>query len=430
VAARLRAGSVNVNEGYAATFGAVDAPMGGMGVSGLGRRHGPEGLRGFTEPQTISVERLLSLAPPPGLPRQAYATVMTHASRWLYLTPSRLWHSLTSLNAGPEPAPGSFGPAAAGPDRPGGQTGGVGRSLWSGRALFDDLRHAVSGSRPAAGPFVGPGSRQAGVPLAGARVLITGGGSGMGRLMALGAARRGAEMTVWDLSAERADAVAQEIVAQGGVAHVQVVDITDAAAVSQAAAVAGGIDVLIHSAGVVGGRRLVDESAEAINRTIDVNLKALFWVTKAFLPGMVERHHGYVVTMASAAGLLAGAKMADYAASKAGAIGFTESLRNELRLDQAGVGALLVAPYYVRTGMFEGVRTKVPWLLPLLDPSDVAEKVLDGVEHGRRPMALPPFTYAIYLLRLAPIGWLDPVADLFGINASMDDFTGRDSDRV
>jgi len=53
VAGRLRAGSVNVNKGYAATFGAVDAPMGGMGLSGLGRRHGPEGLRGFTEPQTI-----------------------------------------------------------------------------------------------------------------------------------------------------------------------------------------------------------------------------------------------------------------------------------------------------------------------------------------------------------------------------------------
>ena len=442
VAARLRAGSVNVNEGYAATFGAVDAPMGGMGVSGLGRRHGPEGLRGFTEPQTISVERLLSLAPPPGVSRQVYATFMTHASRWLYVTPARLGHVLAGLVGSAPTASGGVASSgrAAGGDGSVSSAGAAGRGFragsgggaWPGETARRERKPFFTGfARPSAeSAGRAGGSRQAGVPLRGARVLITGGGSGMGRLMALGAAGRGAAVTVWDLNGERAASVAEEIVVGGGLAQSQAIDVTEVAAVNRAAARTGPIDVVIHSAGVVGGRRLVDEPAEAVHRTIDVNLKALFWVTQAFLPGMLERRHGYVVTLASAAGLLAGAKMADYAASKSGAIGFTESLRNELRQDRTGVGALLVAPYYVKTGMFSGVRTRVPWLLPLLEPEAVAEKVLDGVEHGRRLIVLPPFAYSIYLLRLLPIGWLDRIADLFGINASMAEFTGRATDRV
>ena len=444
VAGRLRAGSVNVNEGYAATFGAVDAPMGGMGLSGLGRRHGPEGLRGFTEPQTISVERLLSLAPPPGLPRQAYATVMTGASRWLYITPARLGRSLAAGlglrgGDGDGAGDGAGSPEAARPPRANPRRSSRRRaSSDSPAAGRGRCRSTWSVGSPSTASADGAGAtapggaccRRSGVAFSGSRVLITGGGSGMGRLMALGAADRGAEVVVWDLSVERAAAVAGEITARGGAASAQSVDVTDAAVVASAAAEAGAIDILIHSAGVVGGRRLVEEPVEAVERTIDVNLKALFWVTRAFLPGMLERRRGYVVTMASAAGLLAGAKMADYAASKAGALSFTESLRNELRLDRTGVGVLAVAPYYVRTGMFDGVRTKVPWLLPLLDPDDVAARVLDGVEQGRSLIVLPPFVRSVSLLRLLPVPWLDKVADLFGINASMDGFTGRAGDRV
>ncbi len=79
VAARLRVGSVNVNEGYAATWGSHDAPMGGMGESGVGRRHGSQGLLKYTEPQTISEQRLLPIAPPSGVGNRAYAEVMSRA---------------------------------------------------------------------------------------------------------------------------------------------------------------------------------------------------------------------------------------------------------------------------------------------------------------------------------------------------------------
>jgi succinate-semialdehyde dehydrogenase/glutarate-semialdehyde dehydrogenase len=79
VAARLQAGTVNVNEGYAAAWGSVDAPMGGVGDSGLGRRHGTEGLLKYTEAQTVARQRLANLAPPKPLDHAGFARVMTRA---------------------------------------------------------------------------------------------------------------------------------------------------------------------------------------------------------------------------------------------------------------------------------------------------------------------------------------------------------------
>ncbi len=83
VAALLRTGTVNVNEGYAAAWGSHAAPMGGMGDSGMGRRHGDHGLLKYTEPQTVSVQRLHRIAPPQGLGNEGFATVLTAAIRIL-----------------------------------------------------------------------------------------------------------------------------------------------------------------------------------------------------------------------------------------------------------------------------------------------------------------------------------------------------------
>jgi succinate-semialdehyde dehydrogenase / glutarate-semialdehyde dehydrogenase len=87
LASRLAAGTVNVNEGYVATWGSVDAPMGGMKDSGLGRRHGAAGILKYTEAQTISVQRLMPIAPPPGVGPGLWAAVMTQALRLLRRLP-------------------------------------------------------------------------------------------------------------------------------------------------------------------------------------------------------------------------------------------------------------------------------------------------------------------------------------------------------
>jgi succinate-semialdehyde dehydrogenase/glutarate-semialdehyde dehydrogenase len=87
IATRLRAGTVNVNEGYIATWGSVDAPMGGMKASGLGRRHGASGIQKYTEQQSVSVQRVLPIAPPPGVPVSLWAKAMTIGLRILRRVP-------------------------------------------------------------------------------------------------------------------------------------------------------------------------------------------------------------------------------------------------------------------------------------------------------------------------------------------------------
>jgi succinate-semialdehyde dehydrogenase/glutarate-semialdehyde dehydrogenase len=87
LAARLQAGTVNINEGYIATWGSVDAPMGGMKDSGLGRRHGAAGILKYTESQTISVQRVMPIAPPPMVGQRLFARFMTLALRVLRYLP-------------------------------------------------------------------------------------------------------------------------------------------------------------------------------------------------------------------------------------------------------------------------------------------------------------------------------------------------------
>jgi succinate-semialdehyde dehydrogenase/glutarate-semialdehyde dehydrogenase len=87
IAERLQAGTVNVNEGYVATWGSIDAPMGGMKDSGLGRRHGATGILKYTEPQTVSVQRLIPIAPPPLVGQRLWAWAMTWGLRVLSRIP-------------------------------------------------------------------------------------------------------------------------------------------------------------------------------------------------------------------------------------------------------------------------------------------------------------------------------------------------------
>ncbi|MGC3994461.1 MAG: SDR family oxidoreductase [Propionicimonas sp.] len=256
--------------------------------------------------------------------------------------------------------------------------------------------------------------------LEGATLLVTGGGSGVGRQLAVQAAGRGARIVIWDRDEAAGRATAEQI---GAAASHQVVDVTDSGAVVEAARATGTVDVLVNCAGVVSGQRLLDASEAQIRRTFEVNTLALYWTTRAFLPAMLERRSGTVVTIASAAGLVGVARQTDYSASKWAAIGFTESLRAELR--GTGVGTLAVEPFYIDTGMFAGVRTRFPRLLPILKEADVAARVLDAIERDRPVLAMPPLVRTLPVLRALPTRAFDAVVDFFGVNHTMDHFVGR-----
>lgn len=265
-----------------------------------------------------------------------------------------------------------------------------------------------------------------GTPIEGARVLITGAGSGIGRLMALDAAARGAaEVLIWDLSTESGQRVADEIAATGTNARSFTVNVGNSKQVTAIAEDTGPVDVLINCAGIVTGTKLLEADEAAIRRVYDVNTLALYWVTRAFLPGMLERDRGTVVTISSAAGMVGVARQTDYSASKYAAVGFTESLRAELRADGHNVNTLVVCPFYINTGMFEGVKTRFPRLLPILEETNVANDVLDSVESGREQLVMPSLVRILPGARLLPTRVFDKVMDFLGVNKTMDHFTGR-----
>lgn len=261
--------------------------------------------------------------------------------------------------------------------------------------------------------------------LNGARVLITGGGNGIGRQMAVQAATRGAHIIIWDRDRDAAERVRDEIMAAGGTAESHTVDITEVAVVNRVAERSGVVDVLINNAGIVAGKHLLDSTESDIRRTYEVNALALYWVTRAVLPGMIERGGGAVVTVASAAGLLGVAQQTDYSATKFAAVGFTESLRGEMRALGHPIDTLTVCPFFIDTGMFDGAQTKFPFLLPVLKEAAVAGQVLDAIERRRLTLVMPPFARVLPYARLLPVRWFDAIADFLGVNKTMDHFVGR-----
>jgi all-trans-retinol dehydrogenase (NAD+) len=270
--------------------------------------------------------------------------------------------------------------------------------------------------------------------IAGKTVLITGGASGIGHLVGLRMAALGASVCIWDIDEVRLGAAVAGLDEAGArSAHGFVCDVSDREAVARTAteteAAAGPVDILVNNAGVVSGKYLIDLTPAEIERSIAVNTLSLFWVTKAFLPQMTGRGAGHIVTVASAAGLIGTPKETDYAASKFAAFGFDEALRQELRRTAPGVRTTIVCPFYVDTGMFAGVQTRIPLLLPILKENKVADRIVRAVQLDRRRLFMPPMVYTVPSLRLLPVPIFDWVADFFGVNACMDGFVGREDDR-
>lgn len=265
--------------------------------------------------------------------------------------------------------------------------------------------------------------------IVGRHALVTGGASGIGRRMALKLAAGGARVSIWDLNPTALEAVVTELRNAGCDARGAVCDVGNReqvyARAAELTAEAGPVDILINNAGVVSGKDFLDLPDEKIELTFKVNVLALFWAGKAFLPAMIARNSGHIVTIASASGLIGVARLADYAASKWAAMGFDESLRAELRQAAPGVMTTVVCPFYINTGMFRGVRSRFPFLLPILEEDDVAERVIAAIRTNRRRVILPWLVYLVPVLRILPVGLFDRIANFLGVNVSMKDFVGR-----
>ena len=272
----------------------------------------------------------------------------------------------------------------------------------------------------------------------GKRVLVTGAARGMGRLFAERAiAEQASAVVLWDVDEAALNDTLTELENDPASASVEIsgyiVDVADAAAVADTAAAVlddlDRIDILINNAGVVRGNQYFWETdlERDTKFTIDVNTLAPMYVAHEFLPAMISASgECRMINLASAAGFTPNPRRAVYAASKWAVIGWSDSVRLELK--QAGhdhVKVTTVCPYYVRTGMFEGAKSAP--LLPLLDPADVVEEAWTAMLDGRPFVVLPKTVMLSEMLKgVLPTGVRDFIADhVIGVYHTMEDFTGR-----
>lgn len=272
----------------------------------------------------------------------------------------------------------------------------------------------------------------------GTNVLITGGASGIGRIMGRICLEKGASnLIVWDINqanidkteAELSDAKPAEAGVSKGQIHSYIVNVSDPQAIKSAyekvKSEVGDVDILVNCAGIVRGNNTFDkQTVQDIDLTMDINANAPMYVALSVLPDMLRRDRGHICNIASAAGMLGVPKLSVYCASKWAVIGWTESMRVELKQARSHVRVTSVAPYFINTGMFDGVNSKV---FPILDPENTAAKIIRAVEVGKSFRGIP---FAYHFIRiwqgLLPNFLFDVIfGKVFGVYSVMDHFTGR-----
>ncbi|XP_027732645.1 epidermal retinol dehydrogenase 2-like isoform X2 [Vombatus ursinus] len=241
--------------------------------------------------------------------------------------------------------------------------------------------------------------------VAGEIVLITGSGSGIGRLLALRFAHLGAILVLWDINPEGNQETC-ELAKKAGTSRVYTYtcncsdreDIYRVAA--QVKKEVGDVTILINNAGVVTGKQFLEIPDECVEKSFDVNSKAHIWTYKAFLPAMITNNHGHLVCISSSAGLIGVSKLSDYCASKFAAIGFAESIFSELYAQgYTGIKSTIVCPFFIKTGMFEGCTTENPLLLPILEPDYVVNKIMNAILEEQVYLFMPRFLYFVLFLK-------------------------------
>lgn len=258
-------------------------------------------------------------------------------------------------------------------------------------------------------------------------VLITGGASGIGKIMARLMLERKAKVILWDINQEGIDKTITEFAALGEIKGYQV-DVSNLEQIKETALLVkkeiGVVDVLINNAGIIVGKYFYEHSTADITKTMDINAIAPMLITAEFLQDMMRQNAGHICNIASSGGIVSNPKMSVYAASKWSVIGWSDSLRLEMIQLKKNIHITTIMPYYINTGMFDGVKSKIP----ILKPEPTALTIVKAIEKNKKMVTIPGYIYKFTRLgqALMPVNVFDWFAgDVLGIYKTMEHFTGR-----
>lgn len=267
----------------------------------------------------------------------------------------------------------------------------------------------------------------------GKHIFLTGAGSGLGRGMAIRFAKRGANLTLSDINEEglleTKRMIKDETGSDTNILTIKL-DISSRQGIKDAAQQGltkfGEVDILINNAGIVQGKQFTDLNEGLSSKQFVVNLESHFWITSEFLPAMIRRNSGQIVSVASMAGQLGTPFLSDYSAAKAGAIGMMESLRMELkRAGKTGIVCTTICPFFINTGMFDGVRGSI--LFPFLEQEETIDRMTSSILQNEEQVDIPwRMGFLVHLMKsLFPVALNDYIcATLLGWDA-MAEFRGR-----
>ncbi len=199
--------------------------------------------------------------------------------------------------------------------------------------------------------------------LTGKVAMVTGGGNGIGRAIALAMAREGADILIPDIQVANAERVAKEIQALGRKATPQKADVSKEsdvqAAIAEAIRLHGALDILVNNAGIAPGVGMpFTRQVEADwDRVFDVNVKSVFFSCKHIAPHFIERRAGKIVNIASIAGLMSSSTMPSYSVAKMGVITFTKTVARELARYHVNVNA--ICPGLLYTELWEKIGARL-----------------------------------------------------------------------
>lgn len=271
-------------------------------------------------------------------------------------------------------------------------------------------------------------------------IVITGGGSGLGRLFAQRFASLGAKIALVDVSGPALEETKKLLNLPDNRIYTHVADVTNMENIREFKRMVnlhfnGRTYMLINNAGVVAGKYINELSETDIRRTIDVNLSAPIMLTSVFMDDVLANEEGgHIVNVCSAASYIGVSKLTDYCASKAGLIRFTEALMEEVRkrgditsVQRKNIHTTSVNPYFIATGMFNGVSS-YPFILPILTPAWVVDKAVDGILRNQKAVNMPYIVHLTPIIAaITPYWFQNLVADLLGVSRSMENFKGREN---
>ncbi|MBO5719996.1 MAG: SDR family NAD(P)-dependent oxidoreductase [Bacteroidales bacterium] len=260
-------------------------------------------------------------------------------------------------------------------------------------------------------------------------ILITGGASGIGKIMGRIALEKGAKcLIIWDINEQNMADTEKEFSAIGKVKCYRV-DVSNSNVIHEAYISTlkdcSEVDILINNAGVVTSNKPFDKvGLNEIDLTIRINTIGPMLVAREILPDMIKRNRGHICNIASAGGMLGNPRMSEYGASKWADIGWSESVRIELQEEKSQVRITTIAPYYINTGMFNGVNSPI---FPILDPEKTSAKIIRAIEKNKIFYGIPfGFHFIRFWQFLLPIKIFDFIfGKVFGLYHAMDNFVGR-----